>query len=164
MCSHVQRWLYIPNPIFHSMMMMENLYETQSTLSSSSSSSMSYHKPCIIPLNSTQAIKIHGWMNPKCILSWEHITTSKGKITAKKCLLDAMIPAAQLKKVQPDPKKWVEYDLVDFTDVPHMIQWPLCPIRHLGGDISTLIQYGYEPEVLQEIGIDYDFLKTQVSK
>lgn len=109
-----------------------------------------------IPLTPVQSVKVHGWWNPKRTLCWEDITKSDW-ITVE-LLRENNISQSQLMSMQPDVYKWIQCNKASFQQVPYMVDFPLHPIMHLHGDISTLIQYEYPPATLKKIGIDYDYL------
>jgi hypothetical protein len=57
--------------------------------------------------------------------------------------------------IQPDILEWVRVKHVGFRDVPSMTMFPLHPIKHLHGNISSIVEYGYSTDVLLQLGITY---------
>lgn len=64
--------------------------------------------------------------------------------------------------MQPSTQKWVEHSKVSFEDVPHMLKWPLHPIKDLRGDISDLAMHHYHPSILQSLGITYAYMRSDL--
>jgi hypothetical protein len=48
-----------------------------------------------------------------------------------------------LLQIQPDIRAWIDQKYVSYEDVPYMTSFPLNPIEHLNGDISTLVTQQY---------------------
>lgn len=154
-----------------------------SVLSNNSTAAMMGRTPGTIPLQPYQSITIHGWMNPKWTLTWNDVMQNDG-ITVRMLVTKAGITQVtccfcgflfgeptlthtytqtqtqqQLRRLQPDVTKWIKTKNLSFSDVPYMLEFPLHPITHLGGNIATLIDYQYPPEVLQKLRITYRLLK-----
>ena len=110
-------------------------------------------------LTATQSCSIHGWTNPRRILSWKDI--SSRSISIDSCIRSG-IAASDLHALQPSIQKWIECGSVSFKDVPSMLLWPLHPIRDLRGDISDLAQNRYPPPVLEKLGITYTYMRTDL--
>lgn len=115
----------------------------------------------VIHLDPTQSISIHGWLNPKRTLGWKDIC--KGYWISVKTLVDAGISQKQMIYLQPDIHAWIQAKDVSFHEVPYMTSFPLDPIVHLKGDISTLVQQAYSSQTLQEIGMTYSHLVHEIS-
>lgn len=112
----------------------------------------------IVLLTPLQSVTIHGWLYPKRTLSWDDIVANDS-ITVKKLAVDANISQESLKLIQPDIYEWIHKKYVSYDDVPYMTGFPLNPITHLNGDISTLVQHRYSPQVLSAVGLDYGKLQ-----
>jgi hypothetical protein len=108
----------------------------------------------MILLNPLQSIKIHGWLNPKRTLCWEDVLRYD-ELTVMNLVDDGMLRREDLKLIQPNIYEWIEKKYVSYEDVPYMTCFPLDPIIHLHGDISTLATYKYSFEVMQEIGMNF---------
>ena len=65
----------------------------------------------------------------------------------------------QLKTLQPDVYEWIHKKYVSFEDVPYMTGFPLDPIIHLHGDVSSLVQHRYPCDLLRSLGYTYEWLK-----
>lgn len=119
-------------------------------------------KPLLLKLTDWQSVCIHGWFNPKRTLTWDDIEGSTGggrNITAH-IIIQSGVQQAQLKLLQPDVFKWVQAGKVDFSDVPNMLEFPVHPILHLNGNISTLLEYRYSTATLARLELDYRRLRT----
>lgn len=110
----------------------------------------------VILLNPLQSIKIHGWWNPKRTLSWDDIVSDDSLDVVR---LVEEVGEDSLKVIQPDIYEWINKKYVSYEEVPYMTCFPLDPIVHLNGDISTLVTYKYRPEVLGAIGMTYTLMK-----
>lgn len=69
--------------------------------------------------------------------------------------LHASLSQDTLVTLQPSVSEWVEKKYVSYEDVAYMTIFPLDPITHLGGDISTLVAYRYPCKVLSAAGLTY---------
>jgi hypothetical protein len=58
--------------------------------------------------------------------------------------------------------EWVAHGGAGFSDVPFMTDWPLCPIQHLGGDLSTLIEQRYPLQTLKSLGLTHSVLRNKL--
>lgn len=90
-------------------------------------------------LTATQSCKLHGWTNPRRLLTWSDIQNNPA-ITFQRCL-QAGISTDQLHHLQPDAERWVQASKVTMQDVPHMLAWPLHPVLHFRADISDLVGF-----------------------
>lgn len=113
----------------------------------------------IVLLTPIQSVTIHGWFNPKRTISWEDIL-SDSSITVKRLVVDAKLSQESLKKIQPDIFEWINKKYVSYGDVPHMTGFPLNPISHLHGDISTLVTHRYSAQTLSAVGLTYKKLQS----
>lgn len=113
-----------------------------------------FNNGAMILLNPLQSIKIHGWLNPKRTLCWEDVLRYD-ELTVMNLVDDGMLRREDLKLIQPNIYEWIEKKYVTYEDVPYMTCFPLDPIIHLHGDISTLATYKYSFEVMQEIGMNF---------
>lgn len=129
--------------------------------SSSRSNFKEDFKPKIIQLSALQSCQIHGWLNPRRILSWGDICTYR-HLSVHKLICEYKIPVQSLRALQPDVFRWIEDKHVSFEDVPLMIEWPLHPITHLKGDLGDLATMQYEPKLLCKLGIDYNYMRSQL--
>ena len=129
-----------------------------STFDDSSSSAPS--AGAILQLTPMQSCNIHGWSNPKRTLSWEDVAASH-TITFQKCIQQGVEPE-QLYELQPDVTLWMRHKNVSFTEVPHMVCWPLHPIEDLKGDISDLATMHYDARTLRKLGISYRFMRNEL--
>lgn len=112
---------------------------------------------CIL-LNSQQSVRIHGWAQPRRILTWKMICENE-MITPQLCV-SCGITQQQLMQLQPDVQQWIECKKVCFADVPYMTEWPLHPIRHLSGCILHFIEHKYSASLLKTLDISFDSLLT----
>jgi hypothetical protein len=112
-------------------------------------------------LTAAQSCGIHGWSNPKRILTWKDFSSSSSTVTVELCIQSGVRPS-DLHAMQPDIQKWIEFANVSFKDVPGMLMWPLHPVKHLRGDISDLAQMRYSPIVLEKLGISYSYMRTEL--
>lgn len=113
------------------------------------------NSPCII-LRPEQSTGIHGWMNPKRMLTWAMICEEPG-ITLERCIKNG-VTQKQLQSLQPEIGQWIEQKHVSFRDVPYMTEWqpePLHPIKHLKGNLLDLLENRYPASLLAKLGIDY---------
>lgn len=115
-------------------------------------------KRTFLVLTPLQSIRIHGWLNPKRILTWDDVVKSDN-ITVQKLVESAGFTQAMLVELQPDIHEWITHKYVSYDDVPYMVGFPLDPITHLHGDISTLVTYNYGCHVLLKIGLTFRRLK-----
>jgi hypothetical protein len=113
-----------------------------------------------ILLTPYQSCLLHGWANPKRMLTWNDMSTSKF-LTFQLCLQSGLSPSA-LHMMQPSIHQWIEKDKVTLVDVPHMTIWPLHPIEHLRGDISDLATMHYDAEVLSRMNITYPYMRKEL--
>jgi hypothetical protein len=111
----------------------------------------------VIYLTPVQSCNLHGWLNPRRMLTWDSIKSTPG-ITLGRCLQQG-ITANQLKDLQPDIKMWIKHKQVSFADVPFMAEWPLHPVSHLKGNIGDLAGMHYSPLLMRSLGITYDYMR-----
>lgn len=113
-----------------------------------------------IHLTPMQSCALHGWTNPRRILTWEDLCRNRS-LTLKKCL-DHGVRVEDLRDLQPDVYMWIMHKEASFGDVERMLPWPLHPVYHLNGNISDLAAVKYPPSVLRRLGITYDYLRTDM--
>lgn len=101
---------------------------------------------------------IHGWLSPRRTLSWDDVLASD-HLTPEFLVCKARFTQQRLMSLQPDIYEWIHKKYVGLDDVPFMTGFPLDPIRHLNGDISTLITQRYPCELLQDLGYTYRWLR-----
>jgi hypothetical protein len=111
------------------------------------------HSQRCIELSAAQAIRIHGWTNPRRICVWNDLDGM-----TLNDLLSIGIPAVDLHHMQPDVHQWIKHNMVGFSDVDNMLQWPLHPIKHLHGDLSDIMQAAYPALLLHKLKIRYNDL------
>jgi hypothetical protein len=107
-------------------------------------------------LTPLQSITIHGWTNPKRILTWKDMCENK-EITLELCSMCG-VGDEKLQILQPSLSCWIEERGVSFKDVKYMTKWPLHPLKDLNGYIPDLIANNYEASLLHKLGIDYKVL------
>jgi hypothetical protein len=112
----------------------------------------------LIVLTPTQSIALHGIFNPKKTLRWIDIVNNK-HITIRS-LIKTNITQSQLKLLQPDIYEWINVKHASFNDVCLLTEFPLHPITHLNGDLTTLIEYKYPASLLNTLKIDYFLLRA----
>jgi hypothetical protein len=106
-------------------------------------------------LTAPQSIIIHGWYNPKRMLSWKDFV--ENKISVKLCSTCG-VDGSVLYAIQPSLKMWIETCDVSFKDVEYMTNWPLHPFNDLGGHIPDLIEHKYSAKLLRTLGINHSVL------
>jgi hypothetical protein len=109
-----------------------------------------------ITLTPVQIVTIHGWSNPRRLLSWKDVYTNQ-RITTKLCS-SCGVDDEMLYQIQPNLQMWMDVKGVSFRDVPYMTRWPLHPFSDLGGYIPDLIENRYDATLLHKLGIDYPTL------
>ena len=114
-------------------------------------------KNTYIELTPQQSVGIHGWLNPKRALCW-HDVANNPSITIER-LLERGITVKQMRSMQPDIYEWMNVKGASFEHVPALAEFPLHPIQHLQGDMSTLAQMKYPPKVLLTLGLDFEKLQ-----
>jgi hypothetical protein len=107
-------------------------------------------------LTPKQSVTIHGWLNPKRMLSWKDIRADS-RITPELCH-GCGVDDSMLYIVQPSLQAWIDVCGVSFKDVKYMTRWPLHPFRDLHGYIPDLISNKYDAALLHKLGIDYQVL------
>lgn len=112
----------------------------------------------MLHLTDGQSVRVHGWLKPKRTLTWEDIAAVP-RMTVPFLAMQGIAPK-DIRTLQPDIMRWIHERRVSFEDVPYMTDWPLHPITHLGGDISTLVRFGYPPELLLKLGLDFRMLTS----
>lgn len=110
-----------------------------------------------IHLTPLQSCSLHGWLNPKRTLHWDDVKDNP-QLSVRKFLHNGLTPA-QLKELQPDVQAWIDYKGLSFNDVEALSDWPLHPIHHLHGDLSSLATMHYPPRVLSKLDITFDFMR-----
>lgn len=113
-----------------------------------------------IQLTPMQSCALHGWTNPRRILTWDDLCKNPS-LTIQKCLAHG-VRIEDLHDMQPDIYMWIMHKQVSFPDVERMLAWPLHPIHHLSGNISDLASMRYKPSVLRKLGITYEYLRTEM--
>jgi hypothetical protein len=111
----------------------------------------------VIILKPTQSIALHGILNPKKTLGWKDIVNNK-HITIRS-LINTNITQSQLKLLQPDIFEWINVKNASFEDVSLLTEFPLHPITHLNGDLTTIVEYKYTASLLHILKIDYFLLR-----
>ena len=111
-----------------------------------------------IRLRPAQSVAFHGWMNPRQGLCWEDIQYNQHLTVSR--LLRFGLTQANLIQLQPDVYECIQHKYVGFEDVPLMSEFPLHPITHLHGDVSTLVQYRYNCKLLQKLNLGYKQLRV----
>lgn len=111
----------------------------------------------LIVLTPTQSIRVHGVLNPKKTLRWMDIVDKKN--ISIRSLVNTKITQSQLKHLQPDIYEWINLKHASFNDVCLLTEFPLHPITHLNGDLTTLIEYKYTASLLHTLNIDYLLLR-----
>lgn len=114
----------------------------------------------VVYLTPSQSVCIHGWLNPKRTLCWNDVC--KSPWIDVKLLARAGISQDDMAGVQPDILEWISEKGVSFDDVPLMTRFPLHPIRHLGGDISSLVEHRYSSRTLSDIGFTFGSLTIEL--
>lgn len=112
----------------------------------------------MVMLSANESVLLHGWWNPKRTLSWDDVVSSD-RITVKMLVRDAKFTQQRLKSLQPDIYEWIHRKYVSFGEVPFMTGFPLDPIRHLNGDLSTLVAQRYPCDLLLDLGYTYRWLR-----
>lgn len=111
-----------------------------------------------ILLTPAQRVLVHGWMDPKPLLTWEDVCNDSKKRSA--CdYIQMGISQEDLKRIQPNVMEWVDNERVSFKDVPLLTSWPLNPITHLNATLLDILERRYDHAVLKKIGIRYIDLK-----
>lgn len=114
----------------------------------------------VVYLTPTQSVSIHGWLHPKRTLCWDDVCNSSW--IDVKLLAKANISQADMVQMQPDILEWISKKGVSFDDVPLMTRFPLHPIRHLGGDISSLVEHRYSSKTLSDMGFTFRSLTIEL--
>lgn len=117
-------------------------------------------RPTVLVLTPLQSVTLHGWLSPKRTLTWGDVVAND-RITPKRLLVDAGIPPDDIRRLQPDVYEWIEKKYVSYEDVPYMAMFPLDPLEHLHGDVSTLVTHRYPCWLLRDIGINYRRLRDR---
>lgn len=114
-------------------------------------------RPSGIQLTPTQSVSLHGWLKPRKVLTWADVVENEG-ITVQK-MTAFKINQAQMKLLQPDIHEWINRKGVGYAEVPYMFEFPLHPISHLHGDLSTLLEYRYGARLLKRLGLGYQEMR-----
>lgn len=113
-----------------------------------------------VHLTPLQSCQIHGWTNPRRILTWDDMCKNPA-LTIQKCI-ESGLTAETLRDLQPDVYMWVMHKGASFDDVEAMLEWPLHPIYHLNGNISDLARMRYAPATMNRLGITYEMLRREM--
>jgi len=109
-----------------------------------------------IPLDSYQAVMIHGWARPSSILNWRHVLQNPR--LDWEYLRSLGISPEELRTIQPDPEAWVKNCNVRLYLLPDMACFPVHPIKHLHADIGEIWQMRWPSNLLETMGVRYSEL------
>lgn len=110
-----------------------------------------------IPLTAGQAVTIHGWLNPKEILSWTDVI-GDSKLSFSFLCFQIRISKELLYRLQPDITAWVKSGKITLYDTPHLNLWGAHPIRDLKADLGDIVNLRWTAEVMSKAGVTYSDL------
>jgi hypothetical protein len=111
-------------------------------------------------ITSLQSVRFFGlWDQPRRVIVWEDITAKC--YSWRKLRDEIMLTAEELRRIQPSAEEWVHRGALQMRDLPDMTCFPVNPFVHLHADLAEVWSMGWSAEVLKNLGVTYDQLRSK---
>jgi hypothetical protein len=113
-----------------------------------------------IELDAIQSIAVFGlWDQPRTILTWNDIVERNFSWCFMRQQLG--LTAAQLKKIQPEKREWIQRINLTLHDLPDMCVFPVNPFEDLGADLAEVWSMRWSIATLARMGVTYEQMKQR---
>jgi hypothetical protein len=110
-----------------------------------------------IVLTPAQAVTLHGWLNPREMLTWQDVVNNEN-ITFTHCRA-CNISLKNLHKIQGTIAPWLEHGAVTMGQAVEMSEfWEVNLIPDFHVDLSDVLSMQLTPEQLRKVSVTYDAL------